>query len=161
MIRLFGGSGLEFEHYGVRCKTLHRALFRLISVCCRAEQRERSLFEITDGMRLDLNRMPKVQKANVLAGGVQRIMGGQSTLDVEIYGYDFNSTDKIASELRERISKIPGLVDVKVSRDEYNPNIRLNLTGKTGASWFEYQYSFKLPAQPHQRSYGFAFPRGW
>lgn len=88
-------------------------------------ERERSLFEITDSMRLDLSRMPEVQKANVLAGGVQSIMGGQSTLDVEIYGYDFNSTDKIASELRERISKIPGLVDVKVSRDEYNPEYQV------------------------------------
>ncbi len=88
------------------------------------EQRERSMFEITDSMRLDLNRMPEVQKANVLAGGGQG-MGGQSTLDVEIYGYDFNSTDKIASELRERISKIPGLVDVKVSRDEYNPEYQV------------------------------------
>lgn len=88
------------------------------------EQRERSMFEITDSMRLDLSRMPEVQKANVLAGGGQR-MGGQSTLDVEIYGYDFNTTDKIANELRERISKIPGLVDVKVSRDEYSPEYQV------------------------------------
>ncbi|NCB68121.1 MAG: efflux RND transporter permease subunit [Bacteroidia bacterium] len=89
------------------------------------DQRERSVFAITDSMRNDLARMPEVLKANVLAGGGQGMMGGQSRLDVEIYGYDFNSTDKIASELRERISKIPGLVDVKVSRDEYNPEYQV------------------------------------
>lgn len=88
------------------------------------EDRERSMFAITDSMRLDLSRMPEVLKANVLAGGGQG-MGGQSTLDVEIYGYDFNTTDKIANELRERISKIPGLVDVKVSRDEYSPEYQI------------------------------------
>lgn len=88
------------------------------------EDRERSMFAITDSMRLDLSRMPEVLKANVLAGGGQG-MGGQSTLDVEIYGYDFNTTDKIANELRERISKIPGLVDVKVSRDEYSPEYQV------------------------------------
>jgi HAE1 family hydrophobic/amphiphilic exporter-1 len=52
-------------------------------------------------------------------------MGGQSTLDVEIYGFDFETTDNIARELRERISKIPGLVDVKISRDEYSPEYQV------------------------------------
>lgn len=88
------------------------------------DQRERSMFAITDSMRLDLARMPEVLKANVLAGGGQG-MGGQSTLDVEIYGFNFEVTDKIARELRERVSKIPGLVDVKISRDEYNPEYQV------------------------------------
>ena len=47
------------------------------------EERERSMFEITDSMRLDLARMPEVQKANVLAGGGKG-MGGQSILHVDI-----------------------------------------------------------------------------
>ncbi len=88
------------------------------------DQRERSMFAITDSMRLDLARMPEVLKANVLAGGCQG-MGGQSTLDVEIYGFNFEVTDKIARDLRERISKIPGLVDVKISRDEYSPEYQV------------------------------------
>ncbi len=88
------------------------------------DQRERSMFAITDSMRLDLARMPEVLKANVMAGGGQG-MGGQSTLDVEIYGFNFEETDKIARELRERVSKIPGLVDVKISRDEYNPEYQV------------------------------------
>lgn len=88
------------------------------------DQRERSMFAITDSMRLDLTRMPEVLKANVLAGGGQG-MGGQSTLDVEIYGFDFDISDQIAGELREKISKIPGLVDVKISRDEYSPEYQV------------------------------------
>ncbi len=88
------------------------------------DQRERSMFAIADSMRLDLARMPEVLKANVLAGGGQG-MGGQSTLDVEIYGFNFEATDNIARELRERLSKIPGLVDVKISRDEYSPEYQV------------------------------------
>jgi HAE1 family hydrophobic/amphiphilic exporter-1 len=88
------------------------------------DQRERSMFAISDSMRLDLARMPEVLKANVLAGGGQG-MGGQSTLDVEIYGFNFETTDNIARELRERLSKIPGLVDVKISRDEYSPEYQV------------------------------------
>jgi HAE1 family hydrophobic/amphiphilic exporter-1 len=88
------------------------------------DQRERSMFAIADSMRLDLARMPEVLKANVLAGGGQG-MGGQSTLDVEIYGFNFEATDNIARDLRDRLSKIPGLVDVKISRDEYSPEYQV------------------------------------
>lgn len=89
------------------------------------EERERSMFQISDSIRADLNNMPEILKSNVLAGGGMS-MGGQSTLDVEIYGYDFNETDKIAQTLKDKISKIPGLVDVKVSRDEYTPEYQID-----------------------------------
>ncbi len=89
------------------------------------DKRERSMFAITDSMRADLARMPEILKANVLAGGGQGMMGGQSTLDVEIYGFNFEVTDNIARELRDRLSKIPGLVDVKISRDEYSPEYQV------------------------------------
>jgi HAE1 family hydrophobic/amphiphilic exporter-1 len=88
------------------------------------DKRERSMFEISDSIRADLENMPEIQKSTVLAGGGMG-MGGQSTLDVEIYGYDFKETDKIANEIKNRISKIPGLVDVKVSRDEYTPEYQI------------------------------------
>ena len=88
------------------------------------EDRDRSMFEISDSIRADLNNMPEILKSNVLAGGGMG-MGGQSTLDVEIYGYDFNETDKIAKILKEKISQIDGLVDVKVSRDEYTPEYQI------------------------------------
>lgn len=87
-------------------------------------QRERSMFQISDSIRHDLNNTPEIQKSTVLAGGGMGF-GGQSTLDVEIYGYDFNNTDIIAKEIKQRISKIPGLVDVKISRDEYTPEYQV------------------------------------
>jgi HAE1 family hydrophobic/amphiphilic exporter-1 len=94
--------------------------FRMIPL----NERERSMFEISDSIRADLENMPEIQKSTVLAGGGMG-MGGQSTLDVEIYGYNFNETDKIAGELKKRISAIPGLVDVKISRDEYTPEYQI------------------------------------
>ena len=88
------------------------------------DQRKRSVFEISDSIRKDLGNTPEIQKSTVLAGGGMGF-GGQSTLDVEIYGYDFNKTDIIAKELKQRLSKIPGLVDVKISRDEYTPEYQV------------------------------------
>ena len=89
------------------------------------DQRERSMFEITDSMRLDLERMPEIQKSTIIAGGGMNMMGGQSTLDVEIYGFDFEKTDKIAHELSEKIATIPGLVNVAVSREQYKPEYQI------------------------------------
>jgi HAE1 family hydrophobic/amphiphilic exporter-1 len=94
--------------------------FRMVPL----NKRERSMFQISDSIRADLKNMPEIQKSTVLAGGGMG-MGGQSTLDVEIYGYDFNQTDKIAAELKKNLSEIPGLVDVKISRDEYTPEYQI------------------------------------
>jgi HAE1 family hydrophobic/amphiphilic exporter-1 len=87
--------------------------------------RERSMFEICDSMRIDLENLPEIKKSSILAGGGMGMMGGQSTLDLEVYGYDFQETDEIAAEIRDRMSKIPGLVDVKVSRGDYIPEFRV------------------------------------
>lgn len=87
--------------------------------------RERSMFEICDSMRIDLENLPEIKKSSILAGGGMGMMGGQSTLDLEIYGYDFQETDKIAAEIRDRMSKIPGLVNVSISRGDYIPEFRV------------------------------------
>ncbi len=89
------------------------------------QDRERSMFEISDSIRIDLDNMPEVRKSNIIAGGGMSMMGGQSTLDVDVYGYDFQQTDKIAKELSERIAKISGLVNVKVSRGDYTPEYQV------------------------------------
>lgn len=88
--------------------------------------RKRSSFTITDSIRDDINRMPEIRKSTVTAGSSMSMMGGQSTLDVEIYGYDFNETDRIAKELAKRIPSINGLVNTTISRDEYTPEFQVD-----------------------------------
>lgn len=90
------------------------------------DERDRSMFEICDSMRVDLRNLPEVKKSQVLAGGgMGGGMGGQSTLDLEIYGYDFAETDRVAAELQEKMSKIPGLVNISISRGDYVPEYRV------------------------------------
>lgn len=89
------------------------------------QERDRSIFEISDSIRVGLDKMPEVRKSNVVAGGGMGPMGGQSTLDVEIFGYDFAVTDRIAAEMQEKMSQIPGLVNVNVSRGDYLPEYRV------------------------------------
>lgn len=90
------------------------------------KDRTRSMFAISDSIRKDLDEMPEVKKATVIAGGGMNMMGGQSTLDVEVYGFDFANSDKVAADLKAKISKIPGLVNVAVSRGDYTPEYNVD-----------------------------------
>ena len=83
------------------------------------EERERGLLEICDMMRADLAEYPIIRTFQVTAGGQSGGMGGQSTVDVEIYGYDFAATDKVANDLTRIMKSYEGINEVVVSRDEY------------------------------------------
>ncbi len=83
------------------------------------EDRERSASEIADIVRRDLREYPEVKKGTVSEGmgGV----GGASTIALEIYGYDFDETDRIAAEIRDQMLADPCFTQVVASRDEYTP----------------------------------------
>jgi hydrophobic/amphiphilic exporter-1 (mainly G- bacteria), HAE1 family len=89
------------------------------------KDRKHSIFELCDSMRHDMDQMPEIKKYTVTAGGGMSMMGGQSTLDLEIYGYDFAQTDKVAAEMLKRIKKIKGLVNVSLSRQDYTPEFQV------------------------------------
>lgn len=90
------------------------------------KNRKRSAFAITDSIRNEMKRILEIRKSTVTAGGGMSMMGGQSTLDVEIYGYDFIQTDKVAAEVSIRLSKVKGLVNTTVSREEYTPEYQVD-----------------------------------
>ena len=89
--------------------------------------RKRGIEEICNEMRKDLDNYPELKKFMVNVGGSRSSMmgSGQATLDLEVYGYDFTQTDQIAKDLRERISKVPGCVDVTISRGDYQPEYQI------------------------------------
>ena len=82
------------------------------------DQRKRGMLEISDMIRKDLAAYPEIKEFEVLAGGGKG-MGSQTSVDVEIYGYDFNTTDKLAAEVAARMESLPGVSEVNVSRDDY------------------------------------------
>lgn len=90
--------------------------------------RDRSISEIADSMRADIRRgFPEFKKFNVNVGGGRGAgMGGQSTVDFEIFGYDFAQTDSVAGTLRQILESIPGTADVTVSRSDYQPEYQVD-----------------------------------
>ncbi|OIP82906.1 MAG: multidrug transporter AcrB [Porphyromonadaceae bacterium CG2_30_38_12] len=89
-------------------------------------QRSRSMFAISDSISNDLKNFPEISKSKVIAGGGMSMMGGQSSLDVEVYGYDFNQTDKVAKALAKDIGAIKGLTNVSLSRTDYTPEYQVD-----------------------------------
>ncbi|MCH5225485.1 MAG: efflux RND transporter permease subunit [Muribaculaceae bacterium] len=90
--------------------------------------RQRGIKEIADGMRNDIETgFPEFAKAQVNVGGGRGAgMGGQSTVDFEIYGYDFTETDSVARVLRQILEGIPGTADITISRSDYQPEYQVD-----------------------------------
>ena len=88
------------------------------------EERERSTAEIADVVRGILADYPEFKKVRVTEGGGG--MGGASTVDVEIYGYDFETTDRVAKEIQTKMLETGEYAQVLVSRDEYTPEYQVD-----------------------------------
>jgi HAE1 family hydrophobic/amphiphilic exporter-1 len=88
-------------------------------------ERERSLSEICDLMRQDLKQYAEIRTYEVIESGQKGGAGGQQSVDVELYGYDFDTTDRIAAEIKERMLSLDGCTEVTISRDEYTPEYQV------------------------------------
>ena len=89
--------------------------------------RDRSITEIAALMRKDLQNYPEYKKALVNVGGSRGgSMGGQATVDFEIYGYNFEETDSAAQMLKSALAKIPGTADITISRSDYQPEYQID-----------------------------------
>ena len=89
-------------------------------------ERDRSSSEIAELMRKDLRHYPEYKKAIVNVGGMSGGMGGQATIDFEIYGYDFAETDSVAQNLKKVLEAIPGTANINISRSEYQPEYQVD-----------------------------------
>ena len=90
-------------------------------------ERDRSITEIAGLMREDLKQYPELKKALVNVGGQRGGgMSGQSTLNYEIYGYDFEVTDSLAQQLKRILEKVPGAADINISRSDYQPEYQVD-----------------------------------
>ena len=83
------------------------------------EDRDRSASEIANVIRAELKEYPEIDRAQVTEGGGG--MGGATTVALEIYGYDFDETDRIAKEIQQKMNLSGDFVQVVLSRDEYTP----------------------------------------
>ncbi|MFI3297094.1 MAG: efflux RND transporter permease subunit [bacterium] len=85
--------------------------------CSKKYERERTIFEIAESIREVLIPVPEVISYTVATASG---MGGASgsTVDVEIYGYDFDDTNILAAQYNEAFKGVPGARDINVDRED-------------------------------------------
>ena len=120
--------------------------------------REMTLAGVCDGMREDLKAYPELDKAQVILGGSSGGMGGQSTADFEIYGYDFTATDKAAADLKAALLNVKGVSEVNISRQDYQPEYAMYLRNRVNGALSSYyredgdEYDIKVRYAPEFRT---------
>ena len=86
--------------------------------------RKRSSAEISDVLRGICASYPEIRRTMVSEGMMGP--GGATTVDVEVYGYDFAETDRVAQELMQQMKKESSFTQVTLSREEYTPELRMD-----------------------------------
>lgn len=96
----------------------------MIVVCNKSYQRERSIFEISEVLREEMKQYPEINKFSC---AVSSGMGsGAQTVDVEIYGYDFDKTSLMAEQVRQLVSdSVAGARDATISREEDRAELKV------------------------------------
>ena len=92
------------------------------------EKRKRNQIEIMNDVRPKvLELFPGVAMFFDPGGLVKRVtsFGSQKTVDVEIYGYDFETARSVIRQVEAVMHRIPGLADIEVSREENYPEINV------------------------------------
>ena len=89
------------------------------------DQRDRSVWEVAEALRNDLSTFPEVIKYSVSTSDMNTM--GSSTVTVNIFGYDFETTNAIAEQLASKMENIQGARDIEVSRDKSKPEFQILL----------------------------------
>ena len=89
-------------------------------------EREQTVWEIAEILRQELARYPEIieYQCQVAANGPG---GSNNTVDLEIYGYDFDKTSQLAEKARYLSSQLPGARDVNISREDDRPDIKVTV----------------------------------
>ena len=89
-------------------------------------ERDRDIWTIAEILRQEMAKYPEINEYQcaVASGGPG---GGGNTVDLEIYGYDFDRTSQMAEQCRQLISQLPGARDVNISREDDRPDIKITV----------------------------------
>jgi hydrophobic/amphiphilic exporter-1 (mainly G- bacteria), HAE1 family len=110
---LFNAGGTHTIRYTVR----------LVPVA----DRSRTVWDVADDVRLRLAQYPEIVNYSVSTGDGGGGMFGGGGVAVEVYGYNIEETNAVASELAEKMKLIEGARDVQISRDKSKPELQIVL----------------------------------
>ena len=87
----------------------------------RSTERERSIYEIADIWRTELAKIPEISQFVVTPGGSSGGMSGGANVEIKVFGFDLDNSNSVAIDLKNKVSKIAGVRDADLSRDDLRP----------------------------------------
>lgn len=95
--------------------------------CSKKYERDRSIFDIAEVIRQEIARYPEITDYQVSTSSGGGGMASNS-VDVEIYGYDFDATSLLAEEIQAKCNhEVAGARDATISRDDERPEIKITV----------------------------------
>lgn len=88
-------------------------------------ERDLTLTEIGDGVRKILGEYTQIRTFTVTEGGGGG-MAGKSSVDIELYGHDFDTADALAAQIAQMFRQMEGCTEVTISRNEYTPEYHVD-----------------------------------
>ncbi|MBQ8863283.1 MAG: efflux RND transporter permease subunit [Rikenellaceae bacterium] len=89
-----------------------------------ADKRDRSIFEIADLLRQDLDQIPEIREYSISAGG-SGPGGGSSPIEVKVFGHNIEVANAVALDLKAKITALDETRDVKLSREDLRPEFNV------------------------------------
>ncbi|MBR5442901.1 MAG: efflux RND transporter permease subunit [Paludibacteraceae bacterium] len=86
-------------------------------------ERERTIWQIAEVLRNELAQYPEIIEYQAALSSMGP--GGGNTVNVEIYGYDFDITNQMAQQIIALTKELPGARDVFSDRDDDRPEIKI------------------------------------
>ncbi len=88
-------------------------------------ERKRTVWEIAEILRNEMKQYPEIIEYQCSTSGMGGL--GSNSVDIEIYGYDFDKTSQLAEQCKTLASALPGARDVKISREDDRPDIKITV----------------------------------
>jgi len=124
MISTSAGSNDE-SGFAALFSTTNNNKISMTVVCTDKNLRKRNIKEIAEVLRNEMAEYPEI--TNYKAEISSSFMGGEAqTVDIEIYGYDFDATNILAQKVKSTIKdKVKGARDVTISREEDRAELKI------------------------------------
>lgn len=90
--------------------------------CTKKDERERSIFVIAEEIRKEFDTHPEIINYEVSTSGSA---ASNSNVEIEIYGYNFEETNKVAEDIKNILKEMPGARDIVNSREEDRAELQI------------------------------------
>jgi len=99
-------------------------------------KRKRSVDDVAKMVRDKIKMIPGVMKTDISTGNpIGRLVTGASgkNIQLEIIGHSFEQTDALAAKIKGIMEKVPGAVDVAISRESDRPQLMIQVDREKAA----------------------------